>query len=45
VVLLIAGSWVPYKLLGWPMIGVGAFLVVMTVYTFVVLWKPEWRAR
>ena len=28
-----------------PIIGVGGFLVLMTVYTLVVLWKPEWQPR
>jgi hypothetical protein len=41
-VLIVAGSLIPFRVLGWPIIGIGAFLVLMTVYTLVVLWKPEW---
>lgn len=43
--LIAAGWWIPYKLLGWPLMIVGAFLVVMTIYTFVVLIKPEWQQQ
>jgi hypothetical protein len=43
--LIVAGTVIPIRFLGWPIIGIGAFLVLMTVYTLVVLWKPEWQAR
>jgi hypothetical protein len=42
--LIVAGTLIPIRLLGWPIIGIGGFLVLMTVYTLVVLWKPEWQA-
>jgi hypothetical protein len=44
VLLGVAGSLIPYRILSWPMIGVGAFLAVMAVYSVIVLlWKPEWQ--
>jgi hypothetical protein len=43
--LIVAGTLIPIRVLGWPIIGVGGFLVLMTVYTLVVLWKPEWQPR
>jgi len=41
--MVVAGTFIPYRLVSWPLFVVGGFLVVMTVYTLVVLWKPEWR--
>jgi hypothetical protein len=38
-------TYIPYRLLSWPLIGIGGFLVIMTLYTLVVLWKPEWQPK
>lgn len=45
-VILYMGTLIPYKTLSWPLIGAGAFIAVMAVYSVIVLlWKPEWRAH
>ncbi|MBA2306010.1 MAG: hypothetical protein H0W08_25745 [Acidobacteria bacterium] len=43
--LVYVGTRIGTRFLSWPLLAVGGFLVVMTVYTLVVLWKPEWQAR
>jgi len=43
--LIVPGRLIPIAFLSWLIVGIGAFLVLMTVYTLVVLWKPEWQAR
>ena len=43
--LVIAGIFVPYTLVRWPLFIVGGFLIVGMIYTLVVLWKPEWQPR
>ena len=45
VLLIVAGAFIPYRLVSWPLFVIGGFLVVMTVYTLIVLWKPEWQPR
>ena len=41
--LVVAGTFIPYRLVSWPLFVIGGFLVVMTIYTLIVLWKPEWQ--
>ena len=43
VLLVVAGTFIPYRLVSWPLFVIGGFLVVMTIYTLIVLWKPEWQ--
>jgi hypothetical protein len=39
--LIYLGALIPFRILSWPIVGMGAlFVVVMTSYTLVVLWKP-----
>lgn len=41
VLLVVAGWLVPYRILSWPMMGIGLFVVVVIVYISVGLWKAE----
>ena len=43
--MVFGATFIPYRLLSWPLIGIGGFLVIMTVYTLVVLWKPKWQPK
>ena len=39
--LVLVGVYIPWRILSWPAIAIGSFLVVMALYTFGVLWSAR----
>lgn len=39
--LVLVGVSIPWRILSWPAIAIGSFLVVMALYTFGVLWSAR----
>lgn len=43
--IFVAAFYIPWRILSWPIMAASGFLVVMSIYTLVVLWKPEWQPK
>jgi hypothetical protein len=43
--IFVAATYIPWRILSWPIMAASGFLVVMSIYTLVVLWKPEWQPK
>lgn len=39
--LVVAGWFVPYRILGWPLMGIGLFVLGVIVFTSVAVWRTE----
>lgn len=43
IVLIVAGWFMPWWFIGWPMTAIGLFIIALAIYTFVVLFvRPDW---
>jgi len=43
--IFVAALYIPWRILSWPIMAASGFLVAMSIYTLVVLWKPEWQPK
>ena len=43
--IIYGATFIPWRIISWPLMAIGAFLALGTIYTYVVIWKPEWQIK